>query len=37
MIKNYNVVISGKNFYDQTIDSNIKQYEEIRKTNNRTR
>ena len=37
MIKNYNVVISGKNFYDQTIDSNIKQYEEIRKTNNRAR
>ena len=30
-IKNYNVIINGKNFYDQPIDSNIKQYKEIRK------
>ena len=29
--KNYNVIINGKNFSDQTIDSDIKQYEEIRK------
>ena len=28
---NYNVIINGKNFYDQPIDSNIKGYEEIRK------
>ena len=31
IIKNYNIIISGKNFYDQSIDSDIKQYEEIRK------
>ena len=31
IIKNYNVIISGKNFYDQSIDSDIKRYEEIRK------
>ena len=30
-IKNYNVIINGKSFYDQPIDSDIKQYEEIRK------
>ena len=30
-IKNYNVVITGKNFYDQPIDSDIKRHEEIRK------
>ena len=30
-IKNYNVIINGKNFYDQVIDSDIKRYEEIRK------
>ena len=28
--QNYNVIINGKNFYDQPIDSDIKQYEEIR-------
>ena len=28
IIKNYNVIISGKNFYDQPIDFNIKWYEE---------
>ena len=27
----YNVIISGKNFYDQPVDSYIKQCEEIRK------
>ena len=31
IINNYNVTISEKNFYDQTIDSDIKWYEEIRK------
>ena len=31
IIKNYNVIINGKNFYDQAIDSDIKRYEEIRK------
>ena len=31
IIRNYNVIIIGKNFYDQVIDSDIKRYEEIRK------
>ena len=31
IIKNYNVIITGKNFYDQAIDSNKKRHEEIRK------
>ena len=31
IIINYNIIINGKNFYDQAIDSNIKRYEEIRK------
>ena len=31
IIKNYNVIINGKNFYDQAIDSDIKWYEEIKK------
>ena len=31
IIKNYNVIINGKNFYDQATDSDIKRYEEIRK------
>ena len=31
IIDNYNVIINGKNFYDQAIDSGIKRYEEIRK------
>ena len=31
IIKNYNVIINGKNFYDQPIDYNIKRYEEIKK------
>ena len=30
VIKNYNVIINGKNFHDQLIDSNTKRYEEIR-------
>ena len=31
IIKIYNAIINGKNFYDQPIESDIKQYEEIRK------
>ena len=31
IIDNYSVIISGKNFYDRLIDSDIKLYEEIRK------
>ena len=31
IIKNYNVIINQKNFYDQVIDSDIKRYKEIRK------
>ena len=31
IIKNYYVIINGKNFYDQAIISDIKGYEEIRK------
>ena len=31
IIKNYNVIIKGKNVYDQPIDSGIKRCEEIRK------
>ena len=30
-IKNYNVLIDGRNFYDQPINDIIKQYDEIRK------
>ena len=30
-IKNYNVKIYGRNFYDQSINDSIKQYDEIRK------
>ena len=29
--KNYNVIITGKIFYDQPIDSDTKRYEETRK------
>ena len=29
-IKNYNIEIDGRNFYDQAIDGTIKQYDEIR-------
>ena len=31
-ITNYNVLIDGKNLYDQTINDQIKKYDEIRKT-----
>ena len=31
-ITNYNVLIDGRNFYDQPINDQIKQYDEIRKT-----
>ena len=30
-IKNYNILIDGRNFYDQLIDDLIKQYDEVRK------
>ena len=30
-IKNYNVLIDGRNFYDQPINDKIKQYDEVRK------
>ena len=30
-ITNYNILIDGKNFYDQLINDMIKQYNEIRK------
>ena len=30
-IKNYNILIDGRNFYDQSINDLIKQYDEIRK------
>ena len=30
-MKNYKIIINGKNFYEQAIDPDIKQYEEIRK------
>ena len=30
-IKNYNVLIDGRNFYDQPINDFIKQYNEVRK------
>ena len=31
IIWNYNIIINGKKFYDQPIDSNIKRFEEIKK------
>ena len=31
VIKNHNVIINGKNFYDQPTDSDIKQYQHIKK------
>ena len=30
-MKNYNAIINRNNFYDQPINSDIKQYKEIRK------
>ena len=34
-IKNYNLLIDGRNFYDQPINDIIKQYDEIRKVSTR--
>ena len=34
-ITNYNVLIDGRNFYDQPINDSVKQYNEIRKTTTR--
>ena len=31
IIKNYNIIVKGKNFYDQPIDSDMKRYKELRK------
>ena len=31
-INNYNILIDGRNFYDQPINDLLKQYDEIRKT-----
>ena len=31
IVKNYNVTINGKNFYDQSINSDVKQYKKVRK------
>ena len=31
IIKNYIVVINGRNAYDQSINSDVKRYEQIRK------
>ena len=31
IIKNYNIIINGKNFYEQPIDLDIKRYKETRK------
>ena len=31
IVKNYNVTINGKNFYDESINSDIKQYKKVRK------
>ena len=31
IIDNYTVIINGKNFHDQAIDSDVKRYEKIRK------
>ena len=30
-IENYNIEIHGRNFYDQTINDSIKQYDELEK------
>ena len=30
-IENFNIVIDGRNFYDQPINVSIKQYDEVRK------
>ena len=31
-ITNYNVLIDGRNFYDQPINDSVKQYDELKKT-----
>ena len=31
-ITNYNILIDGRNFYDQSVKDSIKQHDEIRKT-----
>ena len=31
IIKNYNLIINGKNFYEERFDSDIKRYKEMRK------
>ena len=36
VIKNYHVIINGKNFHDQPVDSDIKRYEEINRVINKT-
>ena len=35
IIRNYNVIANGKSVYEEPIDCNIKQYEEIRKLYNK--
>ena len=30
LIDNYNIIIIGKNFYEQAVDSDINRYKEIR-------
>ena len=35
IIVNYNIIINGKSFHDQEIDSDIKRYLEIRKLTTR--
>ena len=30
-IKNYNIEIDGRNFYEQSVNDSVKQYEEVRK------
>ena len=36
VIKNYHVIINGKNFHDQPVDSDIKRYEGINRVINKT-
>ena len=31
IIKNYNAIINGKNFYDKAVDPDVKRSEEIKK------
>ena len=31
-IKNYNVLIGGRSFYDQPIDDELRKYDEVRNT-----